>query len=130
MKKFYIRCSGCGELYPLDYCMVDGAVGLNNLSILLEWLHIHGKDSYCTRSITSQPELFEFVVGSEDLNVNTHVCASHVFTGDVLYTPIGGIMRKVVVTKLSKDSPELFYCTFVGTGEKVKIPDTNLYREV
>lgn len=110
--------------------MEDGTVELKYLASLLEWLHFHAKDSWCTLSDISQPELFEFAVGSEDLDVNTHVCASHVFTGDVLYTPIDGIMRKVVVTKLYKDSPELFYCTIVGTGEKVKIFDTNLYREV
>lgn len=130
MKKFYIRCTGCGELYMLGYCMEDGTVELKYLASLLEWLHDHVKDSYCVISGTSQPELFEFVVGSEDLDENTYVCASHVFIGDVLYTPIDGTMRKVVVTKLDKDSPWLFYCTIVGTGEKVKISDTNLYREV
>lgn len=130
MKKFYIRCTGCGELYMLGYCMEDGTVELKYLASLLEWLHDHAKDSYCTLSGISQPEHFEFVVGSEDLDENTHVCASHVFTGDVLYTSIDGIMRKVVVTKLYKDCPDLFYCTIVGTGEKVKIYDTNLYREV
>lgn len=114
----------------LGYCMEDGTVELKYLASLLEWLHVHAKDSWCTLSDISQPELFEFVVGSEDLDDNAHVCASHVFTGDVLYTPIDGTMRKVVVTKLYKDTPDLFYCTIVGTGEKVKIFDTNLYREV
>lgn len=130
MKKLYIRCTGCGELYMMGYYMGDGTVEPKYLASLLEWLHDHAKDSYCAHSDTSQPELFEFVVGSEDLDENTYVCASHVFIGDVLYTPIDGTMRKVVVTKLYKDSPELFYCTIVGTGEKVKISDTNLYREV
>lgn len=114
----------------MGYYMGDGTVEPKYLASLLEWLHDHAKDSYCAHSDTSQPELFEFVVGSEDLDENTYVCASHVFIGDVLYTPIDGTMRKVVVTKLYKDSPELFYCTIVGTGEKVKISDTNLYREV
>ena len=130
MKKLYIRCTGCGELYLIGYRTEDGTVELKYLASLLEWLHDHVKDSYCVISGTSQPELFEFVVGSEDLEENTHVCASHVFTGDVLYTPIDGIMRKVVVTKLYKDCPELFYCTIVSSNKKVKIYDTNLYREV
>lgn len=130
MKKFYIRCTGCGELYHVGYCMEDGTIKLKYLASLLEWLHDHTKDSYWAYSNTSQPELFEFVVGAECLDTNSYVCASHVFTGDILYTPIDGIMRKVVVTKLYKDCPGLFYCTIVGSGEKVKIYDTNLYREV
>lgn len=130
MKKFYIRCTGCGELYMIGYFMEDGTIKLKYLDSLLEWLHDHVKDSYCTYSKTSQPELFEFVVGSEELNDTKHVCASHVFIGDVLYSPIYGIMRKVVVIKLYKDCPDLFYCAIVGSGEKVKIHDTNLYREV
>ena len=130
MKKFYIRCTGCGELYMLGYCMDGGTLKLKYLASLLEWLRDHADCSFCSYSDTPQPELFEFVVGSEDVDVSPHVCASRVFIGDVLYTPIDGTMRKVVVTKLDKDSPCLFYCTIVGTGEKVKISDTNLYREV
>lgn len=127
MKKLYIRCTGCGELYMIGYFMEDGTIKLKYLASLLEWLDDHIKDSY---SVTSQPKLFEFVVGSEDLDETKHVCESHVFVGDVLYTPIDGTMRKVVVTKLDKDFPWLFHCVIVGTGKKVKIQDTNLYREV
>ena len=130
MKKLYIRCTGCGELYLVGYRMVDGTVELKYLASMLEWLHDHAKDSNCAHSDTSQSELFEFVVGAEDLDTNSYVCASHVFRGDILYTQIGGVMRKVVVIKLDKDFPEVFHCTFIDSGEKTRIPNNNLYRKV
>lgn len=130
MKKLYIRCTGCGELYHVGYCMVDGTMQLKYLASMIEWVYDHAKDSYCAHSLTSQPELFEFVISADELDTNSHVCASHVVVGDILYTPINGVMRKVVVTKYDKDFPEVFHCTLVGSGEKTRIPDNNLYREV